>query len=171
MTPKRLSLTTWWWLPVLLWACAAGSPDVPRQTVPARLSVAVFDFENLSPLNTTDSDLTELLTAKAIETIEEAGQYDVVERQHLTTVLEELNLGSSMVADRQTQLKLGAITGARRMVFGSYQVIDQRLRLDIRLVDVQSGRVINAESHVVAEPDLGGWLDAVAKTTAALFQH
>jgi curli biogenesis system outer membrane secretion channel CsgG len=171
MTTNRLFLAQWWWLSVLLWACAAGSPDVPRQTVPVRWSVAVFDFENLSPLNTADQDLTELLTAKAIETIEEAGRYDVVERQHLTTVLEELNLGSSMIADRQTQLKLGAITGARLMVFGSYQLIDKRLRLDIRLVDVQSGRVINAESHVATEPALAGWLDAVAKTTAALFQH
>lgn len=171
MTEYRWLVAKWLWLPVLLWACAAGTPGVSRQPVPVRGSVAVFDFENLSPLDTADPDITELLTAKAIETIEEAGQYDVVERQHLTTVLEELNLGSSGLADRQTQLKLGAITGARLMVFGAYQLIENRLRLDIRLVNVQSGRVVNAVSHVAAEPDLAGWLAAVARTTAALFQH
>jgi curli biogenesis system outer membrane secretion channel CsgG len=130
--------------------------------------VAVFDFENLSPRYAADADLTGPLTAKAIETIEAAGQYDVVERQHLTAVLEELNLGSSMVADRQTQLKLGAITGARLMVFGCYQLMEDQMRLDIRLVDVESGRVLNAVSRVAAEPNLTGWLDAVAQSTTAL---
>ena len=173
---RHRRLLTHWWLPILLfllWACAAGAPEVSRQAepVPVRGSVAVFDFENLSLLDADNPDIAGLLTAKAIETIEEAGQYDVVERQHLNTVLEELNLGSSMVADRQTQLKLGAITGARMMVFGTYQLIEKRLRLDIRLVDVQSGRVINAVSHVAPEPDLSGWLAAVARTTTALFEH
>jgi curli biogenesis system outer membrane secretion channel CsgG len=163
-----LSLSKWLWLPVLLWACAVGGPALPRQQ--ARWSVAVFDFENLSPGHTADLDLTEPLTAKAIETIEDTGKYDVVERQHLIAVLEELNLGTSMVADRQTQLKLGAITGARLMVFGCYQLIENQMRLDIRLVDVESGRVLNAVSRVVAEPNLAGGLDAVAESTTALFQ-
>jgi curli biogenesis system outer membrane secretion channel CsgG len=163
-----LSLSKWWWLPVLLWACAAASPELPRQHT--RWSVAVFDFENLSPLYTTDVDLTEPITAKAIETIDNMGKYDVVERQHLTAVLEELNLGTSMVADRQTQLKLGAITGARLMVFGCYQLMENQMRLDIRLVDVESGRVVNAVSHVAAEPNMAGWLDAVAESITALFQ-
>jgi TolB-like protein len=167
MKAHWLSLSKWWWLPVLVWACAANRPELPRQQT--RWSVAVFDFENLSPRNITDLDLAGPLTAKAIETIEKIGKYDVVERQHLTAVLEELNLGSSMVADRQTQLKLGAITGARRMVFGCYQLVENQMRLDIRLVDVESGRVIKAVSRVAAEPNMAGWLDAVAESTAALF--
>jgi TolB-like protein len=171
MKNHRWLRTPWWWLPLLIWACAAGGPDASRQPVPVRWSVAVFDFENLSPLDADDPDIAGLLTAKAIETIDEAGKYDVVERQQLTTVLEELNLGSSAVADRQSQLKLGAITGARLMVFGTFQLIEKRLRLDIRLVDVQSGRVVNAVSHVAPEPDLPGWLAAVARTTTELFGH
>jgi TolB-like protein len=170
MTEVRF-FRTLWWLPVLLWACATGGPQVAHPPATVRGSVAVFDFENLSPLDADDPDIAGLLTAKAIETIEENGQYDVVERQQLTTVLEELNLGSSEVADRQTQLKLGAITGARLMVFGTYQLIERQLRLDIRLVDVQSGQVLNAVSDVAPEPDLAGWLAAVARATTALFGH
>ena len=84
------------------------------------MSVAVLDYENLSPMNATSLDLSELLTVKAIETIEDVGDYNVVDRQYLAIVLAELNLGSSALADRQTQLKLGESTGARLMVFGSY---------------------------------------------------
>ncbi|MGD8834791.1 MAG: CsgG/HfaB family protein [Desulfobacteraceae bacterium] len=167
MIANQLSILKWWWLPLMVCACAAGTSHMP--SVHPRWSVAVLDYENLSPLNTAQADLTELLTAKAIETIENDGRYDVVERQRLAMVLEELSLGSSVVADRQTQLRLGEITGARLMVFGSYQVIENQLRLDVRLVEVESGRVINAVSHVAAEHNLPGWLDAAAKSTAALF--
>ena len=166
---QLVTISKWWWLLFMVCACAAGPSNMPSPH--ARWSVAVLDYENLSPLNTAQADLTDLLTAKAIETIEDDGRFDVVERQHLAMVLEELSLGSSLVADRQTQLKLGDITGAQLMVFGSYQVIENQLRLDVRLVEVESGRVINAVSHVAEEHNLPGWLDASAKSTAALFHN
>ena len=169
MTANPLSVAKWWWIFLLACACAAGPSDMPNQY--DRWSVAVLDYENLSPLNSSPADLTELLTARAIETIEDKGRYDVVERQQLAMLLEELNLGSSMVVDRKTQLKLGEITGARLMVFGNYQVIENQLRLDVRLVDVESGRVINAVSHVADEHNLPGWLDASAKSIATLFKR
>ena len=169
MKAEKRSLTTCLCLLVLVCACTAGTSGMsPRN---ARWSVAVLDYEDLSPLDATHLDLAELLTAKAIETIEKDGRFDVVERKRLATVLEELNLGTSIVADRQSQLELGQITGARLMVFGCYQVIEGQLRLDVRLVNVESGRVINSVSLVAAEPGLDGWLDAVAKTTAALFRQ
>ena len=169
MTANCRFIIKWFWLPVLVCACASGPSGMPSQNV--RGSVTVMDFENFSPLNTARMDLSELLTVKAIETIEEAGRYDVIGRQRLAMVLAELNLGTSGFVDRQTRLKLGAITGARLMVFGSYQVIENQLRLDVRLVDVESGRVINAVSHVAEEHNLPGWLDASAKSTAALFHN
>jgi TolB-like protein len=169
MISKLFIISKWWWLLVMVCACATAPAGPPTDHI--RWSVAVFDFENLSPLDAVQADLTDLLTAKAIETIEDIGRYDVVERQRLAMVLEELSLGSSMVADRQTQLRLGDITGARLMVFGSYQVIVNQLRLDIRLVDVESGRVINAVSQMAEEHNLPGWLDTSAKATALLFQN
>ena len=168
MTAKFISIIKWFWLPVLVCACASGPSGIPSQN--ARWSVAVMDFENFSMLSTAGMDLSELLTVKAIETIEEAGRYDVIERQRLAMVLAELNLGTSTFVDRQARLKLGAITGARLMVFGSYQVIENQLRLDVRLVDVESGRVINAVSRVAEEHNLPGWLDTSAKSIEALFR-
>ena len=169
MMSYRFSLFKWGAVLVMVCACAAAPAGPPMEHT--RWSVAVFNFENLSPLDAAQADLTDLLTAKAIETIEGLDRYDVVERQRLAMVLEELNLGSSAVADRNTQLRLGDITGARLMVFGSYQVINNQLRLDVRLVDVESGRVINAVSHVAEEHNLPGWLDTSAKSTAVLFQN
>jgi curli biogenesis system outer membrane secretion channel CsgG len=132
--------------------------------------VAVLDYEDLSPLDTAPRDLSELLTSTAIAAIEETGSYDVVERQHLAMVLEELHIGSSGVVDPQTRRKLGVITGARLMVFGSYLIIDDQLRLDVRLVEVETGQVLNAVSVMAEENNLPGWLEAAARSTAALFK-
>lgn len=169
MTADGLSTIKWLWLLPLVWACATNPSGLPSEQVP--WSVAVLDYEDLSPLNTATQDLSELLTATAIATIEDTGRFDVVERQHLAMVLEELHIGSSSVVDPQTQRKLGVITGARLMVFGSYQVIDNQLRLDVRLVEVETGRVLNAVSVMAEENNLPGWLEAAARSTAALFQY
>jgi curli biogenesis system outer membrane secretion channel CsgG len=134
-----------------------------------RWTVAVLDYENLNLLNTSHLDLIELLTAKTIETIKVSDRFDVVERQQLAKVLEELAIGSSIVASRQTRLKLGEITGARWMVFGSYQIIASQMRLDVRLVDVESGGVVNAVSQVTDNGSIDDWLTAVAEVTDRLF--
>lgn len=169
MAAKYGSIIRWLWLLVLVWACASGPAGMPSRNV--RRSVAVLDFENLSPLNAGHADLGELLTARAVERIEETGRYDVVERQRLALILEELRLGTSMVADRQTQLRLGEITGARLMVFGSYQIMKDQLRLDVRLVDVESGRVINTVSQVADEHNLRGWLDVSVRCMDRLLHN
>jgi curli biogenesis system outer membrane secretion channel CsgG len=168
MTANGLSTIKWLWLLPLVLACATSPSGLPSEQAP--WSVAVFDYEDLSPLGTAAQDLSELLTATAIATIEDEGRFDVVERQHLAMVLEELHIGSSSVADPQARRKLGVITGARLMVFGSYQVIADQLRLDARLVEVETGRVLNAVSTMAEENNLPGWLDAAARSTAALFQ-
>lgn len=168
MTPDKLAVTKWWWLMVIICACAAGPSG--HEAGMGRRSVAVPAFEDLSPLNEAAEDVSDLLTAKAIEAIQDRGDYDVVERQRLASVLEELNIGTSQMADRENQLKLGAITGAGLMVFGTFQIIENQLRLDVRLVDVESGQVLNAVSAMAAENNLHGWLDTAAKATAELFQ-
>ena len=168
MISDQLAVTKWLWLMVFVCACAAGPSD--RNTAMAPRSVAVAPFEDLSPLNTAAEDISDLLTAKAIEAIQDKGGYDVVERQRLASILEELNIGTSQMADRQNQLRLGAITGARLMVFGTFQIMENQLRLDVRLVDVESGQVLNAVSAMAAENNLHGWLETAAKSAAALFQ-
>jgi curli biogenesis system outer membrane secretion channel CsgG len=169
MAAHGLSTIKWLWLLPLVWACATSPSGVPSEQRP--LSVAVLDYEDLSPLDSADPDLSELLTATAIATIEDTGRFDVVERQHLATILEELHLGSSSVVDPQARRQLGLITGARLMVFGSYQVIANQLRLDVRLVEVETGRVLNAVSVMPEENNLPEWLEAAARSTAALFQY
>ena len=115
-------------------------------------------------------DLGGLLSAKVIETLKEKTAYDVVERERLSLVLEEQNLGSSQLADESTRLRLGRLVGAQLMIFGGYQVIGGQMRLDIRLVEVETGKILKATERTVSAGDLTGWLNAAAEAAAELVQ-
>ena len=145
----------------LLYGCSAA-PVAPPAAVPSgeKPSIAVWDLEDLSPLEIAQMDLGNLLSARIIETVQQAGGYTVVEREKLEIALRELNLGSSALADPSTQLRIGRIAGARLMIFGAYQVVADQMRLDLRIVDVESGRIIKTAEKTTGGGDISGWLKA-----------
>jgi curli biogenesis system outer membrane secretion channel CsgG len=128
-------------------------------------SIAVWDLDNLSPAGASPSDLGELLSVEVIKAIQESGRYSVIERERLFMALEELNLGSTALVDENTRLKLGQLSSAQLMVFGGYQVIGDTMRLDLRLVDVETGRIRKAVKKITAAENISGWLDS-AKSAA-----
>ena len=163
-----MSLTTRFiGLVILLLAFFAGctSASCKDQQIPA---VAVWDLENLNPDEAIAADMGELLAAKVIETLKDSGTLQVVERERLILALEELNLGSSKLADESTRLKIGRIIGARFMVFGGYFILGGMMRLDLRLVEVETGSILKAAQKVTAAGDLNGWLRAAGQAAAEL---
>ena len=83
--------------------------------------------------------------------------------------MEELNLGSSELADESTRLKVGRMIGAREMVFGGYMVVGSTMRVDLRRVDVETGKVVKTAKKTVAADDLAGWIKAAQDTAAGLY--
>ena len=131
--------------------------------------VAVWDIENLSPVKDSNPDLSGHLSARVAATIKNKGYYNIVERQRLLLVLDELNLGTSMMVDETTRLKLGRMVGARLMVFGGYMVFAGQMRLNLRLVDVETGGVIKTSEKTVSATELTGWLKAAEEGANELF--
>lgn len=143
-------------------SCATGPvPDDQRK------GLAVWDLEDVSP-GVSGVDIGELLSGRVVEVMKGRGDYTVVERTRLVRVLEELRLGSSTLADEETRLRVGRLAGARFMVFGGYMVIAGKMRLDLRLVDVESGKVLKAVQKTAASNNISGWLDAAGKAAAEL---
>ena len=56
------------------------------------------------------------------------------------------------------------------MVFGGYQIVGDKMRLDIRLVEVETGRVLNASQKTTLANDLAKWLRAAEEATIEVFQ-
>jgi curli biogenesis system outer membrane secretion channel CsgG len=153
-------------LSVFIAGCATG-PEVYE----GPKNIAVWDLEDLSPMGDGRPDLGEFLSLRVIETLKKMGGYNVIERERLSLALEELNLGTSSLADESTRLRLGRLIGAQLMIFGGYQVIAEKMRLDLRLVEVGSGRILHAVEKTVSASDLSGWLNAAEAATRELFQN
>ena len=141
----------------------AGAPATP--SVPA---VAVWDPEDLSPGAVGEQGIGEVLALRIVETVRARG-LSVVERQKLLLAVEELRLGSSALADESTRLRLGRITGARQMVFGGYLTIGSRVRMDLRLVDVETGKVLRVASRTGPTGGIESLIDLCGKAAADLF--
>jgi len=131
-------------------------------------TIAVWDLDDLSPYVSSRPQLGELLSGQVIETLQKRRDYTVVERERLLLVLEELHLGTSSLVDEATRLKLGKLIGARFMVFGGYQVLGDKIRVDLRMVEVETGKVLKAVQKTESAPDLQGWTDAVRKAAEEL---
>jgi TolB-like protein len=157
-------------VPFLFFALAlTACARTPQAVVSARGPVvAVWDLEDVGPLTKASPVLGELLSSEILETIKQKGTYTVVERERLQLVLEELKLGTTSLADESTRLRLGKLVGATLMVFGGYQAIGDMVRLDVRLVEVESGRTIKAVFKTAPAANVPELLKAARAVTADL---
>jgi len=158
-------------LPVVIVICfflivCAGAPQAPeRPAYGPGTVVAVWNLEDLSPIKSNQPDLGEFISATIIETLENRCEFRIVEREKLILILEELSLGSSELTSENSLLRIGKILGAKLMVFGAYQVIGDIVRLDLRLVEVERGLIVNVTSSEVGAQDLDARLKG-AETAA-----
>ena len=143
---------------VLVLVCFSGCASAPKVENEV-FSVAVWDLVSYNQPGTDASDLGDLLAARIIETLNDSGAYQVIERERLILVLEEQNLGTTPIVDESTRLKIGQIVGARHMVFGSYFVIADTMRLDLRLVDVETGNILKATQKTASSTNVFEWLN------------
>ncbi len=143
-------------LMVLFFISCSGVGTPPEDQL---ISVAVWDLEDLTPQGN-GTGMVEVITGRIIERLSEIDHYQVVERQQLVKAMEELSIGSSELADAGTRLKLGKLLGAKQMVFGVFQVIGKQVRLDIRCVDVASGKILRTATTTTAADNINEWIRA-----------
>jgi curli biogenesis system outer membrane secretion channel CsgG len=130
-------------------------------------AVAVWEIENMSIVGNTRIEISDFLTSRVLDAIRTEGNA-VVEREKLLSVLAELSLGASELSDTDTQLRIGRLAGAKRMVFGGYQVIGQSMRIDLRMVEVETGRVLRASEKTVESGDVTLWFTAAEEAARNL---
>ena len=156
---------------VLLASCGSEQAvhKVARPTYGSGTIAAVWDLEDVSVVKHASlSAMQEFLTAKVIETLKDKGQYELIEREKLLLALEELNLGSSALASETSRLRVGEILGAQLMVFGGYQLVGNQLRIDLRVIEVETGTVIKASEQTTSASDVSGWLKAAEEAAVKL---
>lgn len=103
--------------------------------------VAVLYFDN----NTGDASLDVLQKGFADMLITDMAAIPdvvVVERDKLQELLDELALQKTSYFDKKTAVKLGKGLGARYAVTGSFAAATPKLRIDVRLIDIATGKIV-----------------------------
>jgi TolB-like protein len=145
----------------ILLGCSAGGQQAPGQpaTIEApaavRLSsdqlprtLAIFPFENNSVTDAQRLEpLSKGLAAMLITDLgRQPGPLKLIERDKIAALLKEIALGQSGVVDQATAIKAGRILGAQSIAFGSFMVLMDQVRIDLRIVHVETSELILADA-------------------------
>ena len=111
-------------------------------------TMAVLPFENNS---VTDPDryapLSKGLSAMLITDLKNSSaSLQLIERDKIQALLKEIALGQSGSVDQSTAVRAGKILGAQSIVFGSFMVLGNQVRMDARIIKVETSEVVMAES-------------------------
>ena len=149
-------------------APAPGKAGVIPAPVYSGLSLAVLDFENHSADVSLDGFRRGFRDMLATD-LSRVRSLRVVERSRLQAVLDEHKLAAGDFIDPRTAPKLGKGLAARSLLTGSYVISGDRIRIDVRLLDVETGTVSFADSVSGTKSDVFGLQKAVsAKVLAGL---
>lgn len=137
---------------ILITACAGpqksdvGKVVTEGDRVPQTL--AILPFENNSVTDPEKYEpLSRGLSAMLITDINQ-GQtaLKVIERNKIAELLKEIALSQTGSVEESTAIKAGKILGAQSIAFGSFMVLGSDVRIDTRIVNVETSELIMAES-------------------------
>ncbi len=138
----RAVMTVMSLVPVLLAAQQHGQDTRP--------GIAVFPFTNGGSYGQGKEDFDALERGIAGMMISELAQNPaarVVERQDIQRIIDEQNLAGQNRVDPQTAAKVGKLVGARYVVAGTFIDFYGDFRVDVRLVNVETGEIVKTESE------------------------
>jgi TolB-like protein len=131
---------------------------------PPTVAVLYFDYSGQDPdLGVLRKGLAQML----ISDLSAADSVRIVERDRLEEVLAELKLQSTGKIDPKSAARVGKLLGARYLVLGGYFDLQGVLRVDARIVEVETGRVLKS---IGANGKPGDFLPVEQQTAGELGQ-
>jgi len=139
--PKFFVMLVIFWLVIPL-SGYANAADVNPKTL------AILPFENNSVTDPQRFEpLTKGLSAMLITDLNNSQDIlKVIEREKIQALLKEIALSQSGSVDQSTAIRAGKILGAQSIAFGSFMVMGTMVRIDTRIIKVETGELIMAES-------------------------
>jgi TolB-like protein len=119
---------------ILAFCLALGAAPTP---------ITVLYFDNNSGDKTYDA-LGKGLADMMITDLSSVPALSVVERDKLEAILKEQKLQRSKYFDPKTAQRIGKLAGAQLAVAGAFAAIEPDVRIDVRVVSIESGQVLTA---------------------------
>jgi len=113
----------------------------------ARKTLAILDFSNNSIIEKErHASLSQGLAEIMITELSKIQSLQLVERQKINSLIEEMQLSQSGIISENAGIQVGKLLGAHFLVFGSYMIsFNNKVRVDIRIVEVETGVTIKAD--------------------------
>lgn len=110
-------------------------------------TLAILPFENNSITTPeTYNPLRSGLSVMLMTELANSGvSFKLVERDKIRSLIDEMSLGQTGVIDPATAAKMGKLLGAQAIGFGAFMVMDKNVRIDMRIIEVETGALIMAE--------------------------
>lgn len=115
---------------------ATPNPDAKR--------IAVIYFDNSSD-NAELSRLRKGLADMLISDLTKVKMLNVIERSRLEELLKEQQLNNSKEFDASTASKVGKLLGVEYILTGSFFELMGNLRIDARIINVETGKIMKSE--------------------------
>lgn len=152
---------------LVLAALVAVAPVAAAQNTNADAlpTVAVMHFNN-GAIGAAHAELEPLRGGIADILISELSanpRIRVIEREQLDKLVAEQNLGANGRVDKATAVRVGKLLGVHHMIFGGY-VTDRRnrMRLDARAVNVETGEIEHVETVSANADDFSDMITSLA---------
>lgn len=159
-------------LTTAVYAQQEGVEEVPVPALKRR--IAVFSFEDKTDYGkyNVGEGMADMLTTDLVK----SDKYIVMERQQISHVMQEQQLGLTGAVTQQTAAQIGKLLGVELAVFGAVTEFGQkkqdtggkikgfglgvskasaRVAIDVRIVDTETGQILAAD-NVVGEEDKSG---------------
>lgn len=141
-SPLRLRVSVQWAIIAVAAVSALAAPASRAQEEGAKSVVAVLRFDN----NTGDAQYEHLGRALSSMMISDLSVLDekiqLVERERLEELTEELDFQQSGYVDPSSAQSLGMIVGAEYVVAGAFVTAEPVMRLDTRIARVETSEIV-----------------------------
>lgn len=110
-------------------------------------TLAILDFSNNCLVDKDkNASLSQGLAEIMITELSKVQSLKLVERQKINALIQEMQLNQSGLISEVAGVEVGKLLGAHYLVFGSYMIsFDKKIRVDIRIVEVETGVTVKAE--------------------------
>lgn len=158
-------------LAIKYWPQQATSPTSSRQSPAIAASshgtrIAILPFEALSSNDSDTSGYEEGIVRILEKPLKASPHMDVVERADIDKAIGELKLTRDRMFDQSTVSQIGRLVGAQKLLLGSYFKIGKNLRIDARVVDTETGRILASVAREGQPDDLTALVTAIGEEIA-----
>jgi len=113
-------------------------------------TLAITDFTSTGTNPNADYLATDLPQSVSVS-LAQRGRLAVVPRDQIVRAQEEITTSSAVAQEVQAAAQLGRAVGAEAILTGTFSAVGSMVKIDVRLIDVQTGSLLYEKSHYMLE--------------------